>query len=68
MAYSIMEISVPHAEEGALIYTLMEVEATPNDSGGNYWTLGYRTDNQAQAQVPPTTSALPGTPVKTTSF
>ncbi|KAI0441057.1 hypothetical protein F4803DRAFT_438391 [Xylaria telfairii] len=67
MGYPI-EVLFPHAEEGALTYISMELEAAPNDGGGNYWVAGYGTDNQAQAQAPPTTSAFPGTPVKTTTF
>ncbi|KAI0469354.1 hypothetical protein F4859DRAFT_142763 [Xylaria cf. heliscus] len=61
------QISVPHVEEGALIYTLV-VEILPNDATNNWGAVGYVTDNQAQTQVPTTTSALPGTPVTTTSF
>ncbi|KAI0450390.1 hypothetical protein F5B21DRAFT_491086 [Xylaria acuta] len=62
------QICVPYGEEGALRYTLMEVEMAPNDTAGNYLVVGDGTDNQAQTQVPTTTCALPGTPVTTTSF
>ncbi|KAI1736404.1 hypothetical protein F4680DRAFT_260277 [Xylaria scruposa] len=56
----------PYGEEGELKYTL-EVEIAPNDTTGVYMAVEYGDDNQARAQVPTTTSALPGTPV-TTSF
>jgi hypothetical protein len=67
MSYS-REICVPRVEGGVLYYTLMEVQAGPTDAGGNYWAVKYKVDKQTQPPVPITTSAVPGTPITTTSF
>ncbi|KAI3323971.1 hypothetical protein HD806DRAFT_496105 [Xylariaceae sp. AK1471] len=62
------EICVPRVEGGVLYYTLMEVEAVPTDAAGNYWAVKYKVNKQTQPPVPTTTSALPGTPITTTSL
>ncbi|KAI8634494.1 hypothetical protein F5Y19DRAFT_213253 [Xylariaceae sp. FL1651] len=60
------EICVPRVEGGVLYYTLMETVTT--DAAGNYWALKYKVTQRTQPPAPTTTSALPGTPIPTTSF
>ncbi|KAI0967967.1 hypothetical protein F4678DRAFT_229742 [Xylaria arbuscula] len=62
------EICVPQVVGGVLYYTQMEVETVPSDTAGYYWAVRYKPSNQAQAQVPTTTSAFPGAPTTTTTF
>ncbi|KAI1826828.1 hypothetical protein F4861DRAFT_536592 [Xylaria intraflava] len=62
------EICVPRVEAGVLYYTLVAIEVVPTDGAGNYGTIRYNTNNQSQPQIPTTTTALPGTPITTTSF
>ncbi|KAI0432689.1 hypothetical protein F5Y09DRAFT_301138 [Xylaria sp. FL1042] len=62
------EICVPQVEAGVLYYTRMEVETISTQTAGSYWTVRYTANNQTPAQVPTTTSALPGAPTTSTTF
>lgn len=66
---ALQEICVPRVEEGVIYYTLMEVQIESIDSAGNsYWTVKDTAEKQSQPQAPPTTSALPGTPMTAIFF
>ncbi|KAI1364815.1 hypothetical protein F5Y08DRAFT_200056 [Xylaria arbuscula] len=61
------EVYVPRPKDGVMYYLLVEIplENDQTENSNNQW---YASNSQTQAQVPTTTSAIPGTAATSSTF